>query len=1103
MGPPVSQMQGMNLGPMKPPGLGPAQNGPPGPPAQSLGHPTNGVQNGQPGRISPNPPKPMNGMSAPMMGGMNSAPLRPPGVGGPMRPPGVGPPASMGQPGVGGMLPGQGPQPGGGPAMPPMSQQNRGPMPGQQPGPPHQPSAMNNMQGPPQMMGGGGPPQSGAPLRPPGSSMGGPMPPMSSMGGPMPPTSSMGGPMPGGRPSFSMSGPPMMGGGANGPPMMGGGPPGPQMMGGGQPGPQMMGAGPQGPQMMGSGPQGPPMMGGGPPGPPMMGGPMPPQIGGNPSHPQRPQMGMPPMNDPNQPQLPHAPIQGGMGFNGGPAVNQRKSLDPDSMPNPIQVMQDDMRAFSSGEFFTDARGKVPPLVTTKFITRDMGNAAPNFIRSTMYTIPDTPDMKKQTGVPFGLLVSPFSQTKEGEYPPPVVNLGELGPVRCIRCRAYISPFMVFTDGGKRFSCNFCKATTEVPQEYFQHLDHTGQRIDKNERPELCLGTYEFIATKDYCRNSVEPKPPGILFAIDVSYPMMKEGIVQLISQNIKDILRGLPVDTAAGKTKTNMKVGFMTYDKSIHFYNLNPRLAQPQQLAVGDVEDMFVPMAEGLMVDVAEAEANIDSLMEQLPSLFQETRETETILGPVIQAGKEAFRAAGCCGKLMVFHHNLPVAEAPGKLKNRDDRKCLGTDREKTVLAPQTKFYNDLGQECVSVGCSVDLFLFNNAYIDVATISQVCRLTGGQVYKYTYFQTDLDGHRFISDLRHNISRPIAFDSILRVRTSTGVRPTDFFGSYFMSNTTDMELASVNSDAAVTLEIKHDDKITDEDGVYVQAALLYTSVGGQRRLRIMNIGFNVSDNMGELYRNCDLDTIVNFFAKQNISKLMDSNPKTVRENMMQQCAQILACYRKNCASPSSAGQLILPECMKLLPLYTNCLLKSDAIAGGSDLGCDDRAFAMSCVSSMDVESSVAYFYPRLLPLHDVNPEEDHVPQQIRCTVDKLRDDGVYLLENGIHMLLYVGLAVNPAWIQDVFGVQTAAQIDIDRTRLVDRDNPLSRRITGIMQSISSNRPRSMKLTIVRQRDKLEIVFKHFLCEDRSAASENSFSYVDFLCHMHKEIRAILS
>ena len=65
------------------------------------------------------------------------------------------------------------------------------------------------------------------------------------------------------------------------------------------------------------------------------------------------------------------------------------------------------------------------------------------------------------------------------------------------------------------------------------------------------------------------------------------------------------------------------------------------------------------------------------------------------------------------------------------------------------------------------------------------------MYKYTYFQADLDGERFISDLRHNVSRDVVFDAIMRVRTSTGVRPTDFFGSFYMANTTDMELASLN------------------------------------------------------------------------------------------------------------------------------------------------------------------------------------------------------------------------------------------------------------------------------------------------------------------------
>lgn len=52
--------------------------------------------------------------------------------------------------------------------------------------------------------------------------------------------------------------------------------------------------------------------------------------------------------------------------------------------------------------------------------------------------------------------------------------------------------------------------------------------------------------------------------------------------------------------------------------------------------------------------------------------------------------------------------------------------------------------------------------------------------------------------------------------------------------------------------------------------------------------------------------------------------------MSQVAQILACYRKNCSTPAPMGQLILPESMKLLPLYSNCVVKSDALQGGEYL-----------------------------------------------------------------------------------------------------------------------------------------------------------------------------
>ena len=108
--------------------------------------------------------------------------------------------------------------------------------------------------------------------------------------------------------------------------------------------------------------------------------------------------------------------------------------------------------------FITAKGLCPPLVTTNFITRDYGNASPRFIRSTMYYVPSSEEMRKQTGVPFGLVISPLAQVAPDEIEPPVTDFGASGPVRCIRCKAYMCSQMQFIDAGRRFQCAFCKVS---------------------------------------------------------------------------------------------------------------------------------------------------------------------------------------------------------------------------------------------------------------------------------------------------------------------------------------------------------------------------------------------------------------------------------------------------------------------------------------------------------------------------------------------------------------------------------------------------------------------------------------------------------------------
>lgn len=58
-------------------------------------------------------------------------------------------------------------------------------------------------------------------------------------------------------------------------------------------------------------------------------------------------------------------------------------------------------------------------------------------------------------------------------------------------------------------------------------------------------------------------------------------------------------------------------------------------MVVGDIQDVFMPLLDGFLCDVEESESVIDGLMTQIPAMFADTRETETILAPAIQAGLE------------------------------------------------------------------------------------------------------------------------------------------------------------------------------------------------------------------------------------------------------------------------------------------------------------------------------------------------------------------------------------------------------------------------------------------------------------------------------------
>ena len=130
-------------------------------------------------------------------------------------------------------------------------------------------------------------------------------------------------------------------------------------------------------------------------------------------------------------------------------------------------------------------------------------------------------------------------------------------------------------------CPYCGKMEEVVPEYQAHLDHNGKRVDTMERAELCRGSYEFVATKDYCVEGKLPNPPAYIFCIDVTNNAVKSGMVNVACRKIKSLLDKLPREK--NQEVSNMKVGIICYSRVLHFFNLDAELNVPKHMIVSDV----------------------------------------------------------------------------------------------------------------------------------------------------------------------------------------------------------------------------------------------------------------------------------------------------------------------------------------------------------------------------------------------------------------------------------------------------------------------------------------------------------------------------------------
>ncbi|KDR79957.1 hypothetical protein GALMADRAFT_242124 [Galerina marginata CBS 339.88] len=825
--------------------------------------------------------------------------------------------------------------------------------------------------------------------------------------------------------------------------------------------------------------------------------------------------------------IPQPPHSAGLNYKG-----LRPRIDPAQVPSPIDAIEKDRLTWETKPYMT-LPGTHAPLCTSDFVAVDQGNSSPKFIRVSTWNMPSTSKLASESHMPIAAILQPFAELSPIEEPVPFVETGVKGPARCAQCRAYINPWCTWVTGGLRWKCNLCSHETEVSTEYFCNLDTNQLRLDHLQRPELSKGTVDFNVTscdEYWAQNppphialpyySVDeppkgPRPPvpmDYIFLFDVSNEAVVSGFLESACDALKTILYGntdLEIDPCF---PTSSRVAIMTFDSSLHFYDFASDMTQ--MLVVSDLEEVFIPTLT-IFADPIARRSGVESLLSAIPSQFSDSRSSDSCLGSAIRGGLAAL--AGHGGHIVLFQSTLPTVGA-GALPTMppSETTLYDTEKEKILHTPRSDTWISIAEECAEDGVGVSMFLAPSKYMDTGSVCVVSTRTGGEVLWHPRFVPERDGAVMRDQLRRLVGRMQGFNCMVRLRCSHGLKVKAQYGAFPPSTGTELTFAHLSADNAFSIELENTRTLSPREYAFIQCAVLYTRVDGQRLVRVINLAMNVVELAGSLFQFADMESVVCHLAKEAMAGMSEHRTLHIREELTEKCVSLLIGYRTQCAAATRSTQLIIPEAFRGLPAFILALQKTKPLKA-RQVSSDVRNYHIHRILSMGPRTLMHYLYPRLLALHDLddtialpqmvaNPdgttsERILMPSCMRNSYFFMEAGGIYLIDNEESMIFWIGSGASPQLLTDLFGVDDINAIDHKMHALPVLPSTLSKQVQNILANRFMERGRITKLYIARQNlDAAEIEYSDMLVEDQN---NGAMSYLDYLAIIHKQISNVLN
>ena len=627
-----------------------------------------------------------------------------------------------------------------------------------------------------------------------------------------------------------------------------------------------------------------------------------------------------------------------------------------------------------------------------------------FIRTSSESIPNNDNLIINTGIPFGINLTPFPDIDTTLISQYSFGGGNGIIPRCSKCKSFYNPYCEISNNYTSYKCNICYNLNEI-----KNIDINTLKKIENKSEDV----YDIFANSDYIENA--PMSSNFIFILDTTSKSINSGALKIFIETIRYI-----IDNHYFINEERTFVSFITFNNiGVSFYKVNKKTNAMQIFEISGDEPFIPDNKKNLIFPVDDNSDIINNILDNINNLYNinntnniSNKESEHLLF-AIECGKLLLHNKG--GKLIVLNSSN---NWKNKIKLYEEIYYQNKNNNNEENNPFINFGKSLTKYQIS--CDIFQLQINGEIQDNQILINICNYSNGNFLFYKNFNENIHYKNLFNNIIKSVSNQKAYEIIIQyyitpildIKQNLSIIPAQVNNSFLFP------CININETFTFLLQYKEiKQKINqnkknnsnnidnsfnqdnqDINNIYIQFGIIYTSLEGIRIIRIINKKVNVCFDKMEYIKNIDIESVCCIMIKFLISLLKkDRNPlNAMTAYKYKYYILALSIFKQSNLNELSSSFILCY--LGIMKHKFFCLDPSKY-----KLNIEEIKSGRNSLLKMKIDDILNIIVPKIYDITSVLNNTDNFEniyyQPINLNKDSIYNDKVYLIDNGLFLTFY--------------------------------------------------------------------------------------------------------